>query len=172
MRHDATGTDLDAGTAVIRQVNRPVGMRAKVSTHATMLLMLAGLLLLLAGYGHGSGQPAPSPSSSSGIHGILLLAGGPEVAVSAAPSPLAGGFGTTELGWPYHTARIVVTSKSGRQAPILVTPALNGLFTVALPPGTYELMAKVPSDGPLPVRRTVVVKRGKFTRARVYVSAF
>jgi hypothetical protein len=136
-----------------------------------MLLVLMGMLLLPAGCGRGSVQPTPAPSLSSGIHGILLIGGGPIVNISTTPSPLPDGFGTTKLGWPYHAAQIEVTPKSGARAPIVVTPAVNGLFTVALPPGTYVLTPKVPSNGPLPMRRTVVVKPGRFTRARVYLTA-
>lgn len=111
--------------------------------------------------------PSPTPSSSSGIHGILLFAGGPYV--SGSPSPLPDGFGTTESGRPYYGAKIVVKAKPSG-LPLLVQPSANGLFTVALSPGTYVLTPKVPKNGPFPMPTTVAVKPGEFARVKVYVS--
>jgi hypothetical protein len=135
--------------------------------HSRCVLMVAMLALLLGLVACGGKQPSPEPSPSSGVHGILLFGGGPGI---ISPSPLPDGFGTTKLGRPYSFATITVKAKSGTQAVLSVKPASDGLFSIALPPGTYVLTPKVPKNGPWPLPTTVVVKPGKFTRALVYVS--
>lgn len=137
--------------------------------HQSKLLpALAVMAVLLVLAGCGGKQPSPEPSPSSGVRGILLFSGGPYVASS--PSPLPGGFGTTKLGRPYHFATILVQAKSGAQAILSTKPSSDGLFKIALPPGTYVLTPKVPKNGPWPTPTTVVVRPGEFTRAVVYVS--
>jgi hypothetical protein len=131
------------------------------------LLLLPGVLALLLVVGCGGTQPGPEPSLSSGIHGILLFAGGPAI---ISPTPLPDGFGTTELGRPYCAATILAKAKSGAQAMRSAKPSSDGLFTMALPPGTYVLTPKVPKDGPMPLSTTVVVKPGAFARAVVSVT--
>jgi hypothetical protein len=113
-------------------------------------------------------KPSPQPSLSSGVHGILLIAGGPAVGI---PSPLPDGFGTTKLGRPYD-AVIEVRAKTGAKAGEVVfkvrrTP--NGLFMVTLPPGTYVLTPLVPKHGPWSEPKTVVVKPGAYTRTILYL---
>ncbi len=133
-----------------------------------LLAAIAVLAVLLVLAGCGGKQPSPEPSPSSGVRGILLFGGGPYV--DSSPSPLPGGFGTTELGRPYHAATILVQAKSGANAILRTKPSTDGLFTIALPPGTYVLTPKVPKNGPWPMPTTVVVRPGEFTRALVYVS--
>ncbi len=132
-----------------------------------LLPAVAVLAMLVVLAGCGGKQPGPEPSPSSGVHGILLFGGGPGI---ISPSPLPDGFGTTKLGRPYHAATILVQAKSGANAILRTKPSTDGLFTIALPPGTYVLTPKVPKNGPWPMPTTVVVKPGQFTRALVYVS--
>jgi hypothetical protein len=133
-----------------------------------LLVGLAASLLLLAACG--GTNPTPTPTPSSGVQGILLFPG----TYVGGPSPLPGGFGTTKLGQPYPSTPIEVRAKTGQNAGAVVakvtTTGRSGLFTVALPPGTYILTPLVPVNSePWPVPKTVVVKSGKYTRTVVYL---
>ena len=110
----------------------PAGAPVDVGMHKSRpLTALAVLAMLVVLAGCGGKQPHPTPSPSSGVRGILLFGGGPGI---ISPSPLPDGFGTTELGRPYHAATILVQAKSGAQALLTTKPSSDGLFKIAFLP--------------------------------------
>jgi hypothetical protein len=122
----------------------------------------AAIVLTLSSCAGGSG-------TTSGIRGIVLFEGGPGI---MSPSPLPGGFGSGRQGRPYRFVAVQVIARSGADAGRVVArvkPDSAALFRIAVPPGRYELKALVPKSGPWPRPTTVVVARGAYARALVYV---
>jgi len=141
-----------------RRCATPAGL-ARIFAAVTTL---AAVALVAASCGGSVGQ-------TSGIHGIVLFAGGPPI---TSPSPLPGGSGSGRQGRPYPSVTVQVTARGGADDGRVVArikPDAEALFTIPLPPGTYELKPLVPKNGPWPQPTTVVVGTGRFSRALVSV---
>lgn len=152
---------------------------ALVAAAIALLATVAFVATSCAGAAGTSPSQSPSPSTTtarqtSGIRGIVLRVGGPY----ASPSPLPGGLGVSQ-GRPYPHVIVQVTMETdtgSSRAVVRLESDGHGLFTVALPPGTYELEA-LPREGAGPRSLAgpqptwVVAEPGAFARAIVDVDS-
>ena len=157
------------GATIDRRCQAPV--RPTIVAAALALLVAVALVATSCGgaAGPSSSRSATTARQTSGIRGIVLFAGGPDI---LSPSPLPGGFGSGRQGRPYRFVTVQVTVARGADKGHVVArikPNADALFVIPLPPGAYVLKPRVPRNGPWPQATTVVVAPGRFSRTLVYV---
>lgn len=138
---------------------RPTIMR----TRQSLLIALAALTVLLTGCGSAAEKPtsatsAPSTTEiSSGVDGSATVTGCPAIrqGTTCPELPVAAKITVTPVG---ETALVGETVSDA-----------HGKFTMALPPGTYELRAGSTNGAPVPFAapQTITVHTGQYSNVAI-----
>jgi hypothetical protein len=154
-----------------KQLNRSNVCAVSLKAIAVVLAAFVGAPLLAACGARATPGPSASASAASGIYGIALLGPGGSQTSNPTPSPLPGGFGSSEGLKPFAQATVLIKARDGEHAGQVVARVKSdnqGIFRVALPPGRYLLMGQAHNSE----RKQVTVQAGGYTRTRITVVFF
>lgn len=126
--------------------------------------------LVLPACGGRGARPAASPSPRSGVLGLVVTIGGPNVPADQSQSPAPEGFSLAPWEHPSAGVLVRVVSLDGTQVSA-VRSDKHGLFRVPLAPGRYVLWLFSAGRGSAPHQK-VIVQAGVITRAKLQIPIF